>query len=173
LFLTSQDFHIQRGTQGPILCHSIRDFSLIMFYSTRCKWCQTLIPIFKRLPGTIGGCQFGMVNIDNNRQCVEMSKSTQKTVINYVPLIIFYVNGKPLMKYDKNLPYTLENLQKFVIGIANNILERQKFIKHKNTGVTVPESELARTWQGIGIPVCSGGVCYLPNCKAYPQIRSQ
>ena len=73
LFLTSQDFQIQKGVKGPILCTNIQGFSLILFYSTQCTHCQTLIPIFKILHGAIGGCQFGMINVSHNKQCVLMS----------------------------------------------------------------------------------------------------
>ena len=66
LFLQTQDFSIQKGTKGDILCHSIRGLSLVIFYSTNCQYSRTLIPIFKRLPGQVGGCQFGMINVRLN-----------------------------------------------------------------------------------------------------------
>ena len=34
LFLQTQDFNIQKGVKGDILCHGIRGLSLVIFYST-------------------------------------------------------------------------------------------------------------------------------------------
>ena len=101
LFLTTEDFQIIRGkTNGKnILSHGIRDYSLILFYSTQCIYCQQLIPIFKRLPETIGGCQFGMINVSTNREIIRMAKNTVSP-ITYVPYLILYINGRPWMRYD-------------------------------------------------------------------------
>ena len=70
LFLTADDFQLVKGVKGNIMCTGIQGFSLILFYSVQCEHCQSLIPIFKTLPGTVGGCQFGMINVSNNKQCV-------------------------------------------------------------------------------------------------------
>jgi hypothetical protein len=48
LFLTTEDFNTQNGVKGPIMCTNIQGFSVILFYSTECQHCQSLIPIFKR-----------------------------------------------------------------------------------------------------------------------------
>ena len=45
LFLTNDDFVLNKGTKGNILCTSIQGFSLILFYSTQCPHCKSLIPI--------------------------------------------------------------------------------------------------------------------------------
>lgn len=161
LFLTSEDFHIQEGSNGNILCHNIPGFSLILFYSTKCIYCQGLIPIFKTLPGTIGGCQFGMVNIKNNDACVEMAKNTIAP-IQYVPYIILYVNGKPFMAYKG--AYEAEQIQRFVVEVANNIQKKQQFSKDKvkqEKPHTIPEYT-------IGVPVKGyEKVCYLDFISAY------
>jgi hypothetical protein len=162
LFLTSSDFNIQRGSRGDIMCHNIRGFSLIMFYSTHCGYCQTLLPIFKKLPGTIEGCQFGMVNVSTNKECVQLARATIAP-IEYVPFIILYINGKPFMQYPKNSPYTMESIHKFVIEIANNIKQKQQFApeKVKDTGVGIPE-------YCIGKPIIGNEkVCYLEYMSAY------
>ena len=91
LFLTSDDFIISKGSKGTILCTSIPGFSLILFYSTQCPHCQNFIPIFKKLPGTIGGCQFGMINVSTNKNCIRLSKDTIAP-ITYVPYVVLYIN---------------------------------------------------------------------------------
>ncbi len=159
LFLTSEDFSIQRGTKGDIMCHNIPGFSLILFYSTFCDYCQKFIPIFKRIPGTIGGCQFGMINVSKNREAVEMSLRTISP-IKYVPYIVLYINGKPFMSYKG--PSEEGEIRRFVMEVANNVQKKQQFSKEKvkddsSSGGGIP----AYT---IGIPVSGGKdqmVCYL------------
>lgn len=160
LFLTTEDFNVQRGTKGNIMCHGIPGFSLILFYSTHCVHCQGLIPIFKNLPGTIGGCQFGMINISNNRACVEMSKQSI-TPITYVPYIVLYINGKPFMVYKG--PYNAEEIRRFVIEVANNVQKKQQFSKAQ-----VKQDDRGIPSYTIGHPVCGDEkVCYLEFMKAY------
>lgn len=158
LFLSSEDFAVQQGTNGNILCHNIPGFSLILFYSTNCVHCQSLIPIFKKLPGTLGGCQFGMINVSTNKKCVMMSQNTNAP-IQYVPYIVLYVNGKPFMAYKG--PNDEEQIKRFIIDVANNLQQKQQFSKEKvkqepnNSGI--PE-------YSIGKPISGGKdqlVCYL------------
>lgn len=124
LFLTSEDFTINKGTKGNILCNTIPGFSLILFYSTQCPHCQNLIPIFKKLPGTISGCQFGMLNVGTNKELVKMTKNTILP-INYVPLIILYVNSKPYMVYKG--PHDGNEIKRFIIEVYQKINNKQKF----------------------------------------------
>ena len=166
LFLTSDDFQLQRGMKGNIMCHSIGGYSLILFYSTHCTYCQQLIPIFKKMPGTINGCQFGIINVSTNRACVEMAKNSVAPV-EYVPYIVLYVNGRPHMVYKG--PYVESEIRRFIIEVAHNIQTKQQFSKEKVRQPTkrgIPEYT-------VGIPVMSGegrdeNVTYLPFPKAYP-----
>lgn len=160
LFLTSDDFHVANGTKGKILCHSIPNLSLILFYSTMCEHCQNLIPIFKRLPGTIGGCQFGMINVSTNKKCVQDSQETI-TPIEYVPYIILYINGRPFMRY--NGPQDSGEIRRFVMEVAKKVNTKQQFSsKHvKQPSKKIPEYTL-------GIPLCGeDNKCYLIMDKAY------
>jgi hypothetical protein len=163
LFLSSDDFSVVKGNKGNILCHSIPGFSLILFYSTQCVHCQNLIPLFKKLPGTIGGCQFGMINVSSNKQCVQMSKDTIAP-ISYVPYIVLYIQGKPFMRY--NGPHDAEEIKRFVIEVANKIQSKQTFssenVKEPQNGKGIPEFS-------IGKPLCGqdDDVCYLNFNDAY------
>ena len=161
LFLTSDDFNIAKGSKGNILCHGIPGFSLILFYSTKCEYCQTLIPIFKELPGTIGGCQFGMINVSTNKQCVRMSKNTIAP-IEYVPYIILYIQGKPFMRY--NGPQDSGEIRRFVFEVANKVQSKQKF-----TNDNINKNEKGIPEYTIGHPLCGpdNKVCYLEFNNAY------
>lgn len=124
LFLQAGDFSVQQGTRGDILCNSIRGISLILFYSTRCQYSQALIPIFKSLPGSIGGCQFGMINVTNEREIIAMSSSTIAP-IQYVPLIIMFINGKPFIRYEG--PHEATEIRKFLVEVTTKLQTKDKF----------------------------------------------
>jgi thiol-disulfide isomerase/thioredoxin len=160
-FLTSEDFDIGKGTKGPILINNIKGLSLILFYSTQCHYCQSFIPIFKRLPGSISGCQFGMINVSQNRDVVRMSKETVAP-ITYVPYVILYVQGKPFMRYDG--PQEESELKRFVVEVASKLQSREKFAsdeKIKDDGKGIP----AYT---VGHPLCGEDErCYLEFNEAY------
>ena len=161
LFLTTDDFTIAKGTKGNILSTQIPGFSLILFYSTQCVYCHTLIPIFKRLPGTIGGCQFGMLNVSTNKECVLKSRDTIAP-ITYVPYIILYVNGKPFMKYSG--PHDEGEIKRFVHEVANNIQSKQKFSADKvkeSPGNGIPQYTIGHPLYG------DDKRCYLEFDTAY------
>lgn len=163
LFLSNDDFILSKGTKGNILCTSIPGFSLILFYSTQCPHCQKLIPIFKKLPGTIGGCQFGMVNVSTNKECIRLSKDTIAP-ITYVPYVLLYINGRPFMRYNGS--YSLEELKRFVIDVATKIETKQKF-----TSEHVKEDPRGRIpAYTIGIPKCDEEECYFPYDDAYTKL---
>lgn len=159
LFLKAADFFIGKGIQGKILCHNIPSFSLILFYSTKCGHCNELVPIFKKLPGTVNNCQFGMINVSTRegRPVLMMGKETIAP-IEFVPYILLYVNGRPFIRY--NGPRDDNIIRRFVAETAKKIQERQPFTANNN---------IKQTKQGKGIPEYSLGhpvrgddlVCYL------------
>lgn len=165
LFLTSEDFLVSKEEKGDLLCTGISGFSLILFYSTQCIHCQTLIPIFKKLPGTIGGCQFGMINVSTHKNIIRMSKDTIAP-ITYVPYIVLYTNGKPFMKYSG--PHDISEIKRFVMEVANKLQSRQKFstenVKEPEKGKPgIPAYCIARPLFGD----CDENVCYLKLDEAY------
>ena len=131
LFLKSDDFNVQVSTKGDIVCNIIRGISLVLFYSPKCVFSQRLIPIFKKLPGTIGGCQFGMINVTTENRIVLMSKHTI-VPIEYVPLIILYVNGKPFIRYEGD--HDEMQIRKFLLDVTNKLQTKEKFCKDKENG---------------------------------------
>lgn len=168
LFLTAEDFQVKDGIKGPILCHGIRGFSLILFYSTQCVHCKTMIPIFKRLPGTIGGCQFGMANVSiDKKRLVKMAENTIAPIA-YVPYILLYIDGKPYMRY--NGPPEETELKRFVVEVAKNVSSKQTFSPEVVKQAT--EKSLPAYCLGNPLYGCEDGVCYLPMNEAYTPTRS-
>jgi thiol-disulfide isomerase/thioredoxin len=162
LFLTSEDFQIQRGSKGSILCTNIQGFSLVLFYSTQCEHCQSLIPIFKRLPGSVGGCQFGMINVSHNKQCVLSSRETIAP-IKVVPYIVLYINGIPYMRY--NGPHDAREIGKFIIEVAQKVQNKDNLVKDdrvkENKEGGIPDYTIGHPLKG------NDKVCYLEFDEAY------
>lgn len=166
LFLTSDDFGIGKGEKGNILCHAIQGFSLVLFYSTQCEHCQELIPIFKKLPGTLGGCQFGIINVSSNKKCIMMAKETV-VPITYVPYIILYIDGKPYMAYDG--PHDANEIKRFVLEVSKSVSAKQQFssenVKKDRRGGGIPAYCIGQPLKGNAH--ISDKVCYLNFDDAY------
>jgi hypothetical protein len=163
LFLTNDDFFVAKGTRGNVLCHGIPSFSLILFYSTQCIYCQKLIPIFKSLPGSIAGCQFGMINVqspESNKQVVGKSRQTIAPIA-YVPYIVLYFNGRPHMRYDG--PHDPEEIKRFIMDVAKSLQEKQQFTSPKvqDNGKGIPAYCIGKPLYG------HEDVCYLEMDEAY------
>jgi thiol-disulfide isomerase/thioredoxin len=156
LFLTTDDFSIANGENGPLLHHDISGFSLVLFYSTQCVYCQNIIPIFKRLPDLINGCQFGMVNVSMNNSLVRMSANSI-TPIKYVPLLILYINGRPYVRYEG--PHKEEDIRRFILEVSNSVQE---------TGFSKVTKERGIPSYTVGHPLYGEKeVCYLDFDDAY------
>jgi len=172
LYLSSDDFVLinQQNSPDTILCHDISGFSLLLFYSTQCVYCHKLMPIFKRLPETIQGCQFGIINVSTNRKVIEMARNSI-TPIKYVPLIILYYQGKPYMRYDG--PSDINEIKRFIIEVSNSIQQQtetaQTTSQNNNAGTAMQTSfKKEIPAYTIGNPLCGeDGVCYLEFDDAY------
>lgn len=125
LFLDNDDYYRTEGQKGPILCHKIKGLSLIFYYSTECPHCQSFIPEFKKLPGRIGGCQFGMVNVNKNVKLIKLSQNTIAP-IQFVPYIMLYVDGKPFVRYDGE--HNLNMIMDFIIDVNKKLKQREQFL---------------------------------------------
>ena len=162
LFLESDEFQIKPSVKGDVLGHQIPGFSLILFYSTYCSNCQVLLPIFKKLPGTLSGCQFGIINVSQNRRCVEMSQRTI-TPIKYVPYIVFYINGMPYVTYKSENP-SEDEIRQFVKEMAGSVQKKLQFSENRvkeNKDDGIPEYTIGKPLRG------NDKVCYLEFNNAY------
>lgn len=167
LFLTEDDFNVSQGQKGSLLCTNINGYSIVLYYSTQCVHCHALVPIFKSLVGTVTNCQFAMVNVSTQKRVAIMSQSTI-TPIKFVPYIVFYVKGRPFMKY--NGPYDGGEIRRFIVEITKNLQSRQKFYEDTTQK---HEQEKKIPEYTIGIPKsCDDGVCYLDFDDAYDKNKN-
>jgi len=119
-YLQSNDFEIRNNAKGSTLCTRIEGYSLVLYYSTKCEHSAKFLPLFKRLPGTVGGCTFALINISTSKDVVKLSKETNSP-LTYVPYIVLHINGEPFMRYDG--PPEIDALQRFVIEIAQKVTQ--------------------------------------------------
>lgn len=96
LYLSHRDFYLD-GQQT--LATLVKGLSLVLFYSANCQYSQQILPQFQILCRHLTGCQFGLVNVNQNMALVQKSRGTS-TVIDYVPMVILYINGVPKIKYE-------------------------------------------------------------------------
>jgi len=163
LFLSEDDFSVSQGQKGNLLCNNINGFSIVLFYSTQCVHCHSLVPIFKSLVGSVTNCQFAMINISQQKKVVALSKDTI-TAIRYVPYIVFYVKGRPFMKY--NGPPDGNEIRRFIIEITRTLQTRQKFYE-ETTAKRDTDKEIPPYTIGIPKTCDENGVCYLEFDDAY------
>ena len=169
LRLRTDDFTVSTGTKGPILCNGIKGLSLVMFYSPLCKICEDLLPKFKHLPQIINGCKFCILSINENQGIISLSRQTISP-IEFVPYIIFYVNGRPFLQYDDDA--TLEKLVGF-LQYSMKLVETKKSFIDKGARV---DSEIPK--YSIAKPYCEfkcdqAGFCYLTYSDAYKGAKAQ
>lgn len=116
-FLTADDFSLS----GQTLQVSISSgYSLILFHSSRCPHCGMAQQILSLLSETVVGCDFGMINLDDNKGVIRTAaKSNLK--LEYVPLLVFFANGKAYMMYAG--PLEEGNVREFIEQVAKAYAE--------------------------------------------------
>ena len=157
LFMTNDEFSIKEMNGSKYLCCDVQGFFLCLLYSTECQYCEEMIQIFKRLPGTIGGCQFGVINVSKNKQVIIDSMQTENQ-IKYVPMTILFHNGVPRVLYKG--PRNIQDIQNFVVEVADK-LSKQNFADKKS------EEDMKKSFYdnctAVDNYLCDGNVCYFKD----------
>jgi thiol-disulfide isomerase/thioredoxin len=164
LNLTSNDFYIDDGTKGKVLCSTRKGIVFVMFHlnESACPNCHTVMPEFLALPKHIPSIQYATVNLSNYPDIAKKSGLTLAP-IKYVPYLILYVNGRPWLRWDneKTLAAMANFLKDILPRIPKNLVDNSS-----SSGPNKSSAEEKPVFQGGGIPynvVCdkSSGVCYL------------
>jgi thiol-disulfide isomerase/thioredoxin len=144
MILSTEDFFLRHENGVNVLTHPISGISILLFYSKQCRHCQFILPTFYSFPEKISGCIFGLVNISINKSLAITSQQTN-TPIQYVPLIILYVNGRPFKKYSG--PLDEQNIRAFILHSSAEIHEsgftkkvNKKGIPEYSLGVPITEN---------------------------------
>ena len=115
-YLTQDNFSLQDGGQ-KMVCDA-EGIVLVMFKTENCSHCKQFFPIFTRISHRETRIVFACLNVENNRNIVQMSRGTKKP-ISAVPYFILYVNGKPYAKYKG--ARTEESLNGFIEKMTSNM----------------------------------------------------
>jgi thiol-disulfide isomerase/thioredoxin len=126
VFLTTDDFQLIQSDKINILKNKLRGFSLVFFYSPDCIHCKKVTPIYKELFKSLTGIYYSICNVKLCQPLIRASHTTN-TPITYVPLIILYVDGIPIQRYDGN--YTLREMQNFIVNVTTNYMNQPEFLK--------------------------------------------
>ncbi len=133
-FLSGDDFQVVEGPSGkPLMVNGLRGLSMVMFYSNNCEHCQTMMPIFKQLPSLVKGAQFAIANVSTHKAIIAKSRGTN-TQIDYVPLVIFYVDGMPFAQYTGN--HDIKEVIAFIQEMAQRAQKKQQFAAPARPGTT-------------------------------------
>lgn len=128
-FMEDKDFY---NGPGEMLVCSLPKYALVMFYSTQCAHCAEMKNVFMDLNQKIEGCNFGMINVDDNKGVID--KCNKGGVeLTYVPFVVFFANKKPYMVYTG--PCVSSDLERFIVDVSNDYRS-----KNMNNKITQPEN---------------------------------
>lgn len=176
IFLTADDFLVQEIGRSKLLMTNIKGISVVMFYSTQCKHCHTLLPIFKSLPRMIPNCQFAAANIDLHPRIIAMSRTTIDP-ISHVPYLVFYANRRPIIKYSGRSD--INSIAKFISDVSKSLASQNFFTQTSSAHGQKQVEERAIPAYTTGFPcssashkgdetrICHDDVCYLTDADAY------
>jgi thioredoxin-like negative regulator of GroEL len=116
-FLTTNDFNVSNRTLGNSITSG---YSLILFHSNRCPHCKLAQNIVAHLSDTVVGCEFGMINLDDNKGVIRLAAQSNLK-LEYVPLLVFFANGKAYMMYAG--PLNEGNVRQFIEQVARAFAE--------------------------------------------------
>ena len=171
LNLTGNDFSLGKGQKGNLLYNNIKHYSVVLFYATTCDFCKPYLQIFKQLPGYIAGCTFAITNIQSNMDIVHMSKQTISP-IEFVPSIIYHVDGRPFMKYNGEADGN--QIVSFIVDVTQKLgATKSKFYEDKTAQQEqekkIPEYAFGKpkesSFKFVGDMICNDGVCYISEAK--------
>lgn len=140
LFIDERDFKLV----DKKLCINVRGSTLLLFFTTNCKFCPKVRNIFNNLVSEVTNCHIGITNLSLNSNLLQKS-ATSNTPITYVPLIIFYKDGIPYKHFTGEI--TKKNLLEFIDNNFESYSQESSFT--------------------LGIPKTKE-ICYFNYDKAYP-----
>ena len=101
LHLTNNDFYVDNGKKGKVMCTTQKDILFAFFHlnDNECSNCTTMIPEFVNVAKRLPQIKYALVNLS---KYPEIFKKTVDTIapIKYVPYLIIFVNNRPFLRYD-------------------------------------------------------------------------
>ena len=186
LYLGQQEFYVDRGTKGPVVFCALKGVVFVMFHANPqvCQFCDIAKPEFIQLAQIIGGAKFGLCNLSQYPELVQMSANTI-TPLNKVPLFILFVNGRPFMNYEG--PKLIKHFAEFMQQALARLQSQQVFSAAGVATMSLEETEktphgLAYDYDYVtvsnpstmGSVTCNeDGVCYLTSKEALGSLEEK
>lgn len=169
IYLTADDFHIENGNKGKLLCISeIPGLCFVMYHADvgKCTYCDETMPHFKAAARMVPSCKFGFCNLSRNPAIIKLGASTI-TPFEAVPTLMVYFNGRPLARYEGERSST--DLAEFIQEMIMRLQAKKNFIENKNFKMATEDDSII---PGVGRAynvVCDEekGVCYLKASEVY------
>ncbi len=162
IHLTAKDFSIQKNSKDEnVLCNNIKGIALLVYHSGNgsCKFCDELLPQYKKLPEILNSCKFATMDITASATHKEIIVKSKQTItpIKYVPDIVLTIDGRPFIQYDDE--FTLEKLIEFVNYALKMINSKKSFSAPADTTKKAVSSEIPPYSIGIPYECLKGGTC--------------
>jgi thioredoxin-like negative regulator of GroEL len=157
LFLNETNFTVNSEKSLTV---NIPNFSLVLFYSTRCPHCKQMIEVIKRMPTLINGCTFAMVNLDESRGVVQKAKLSTLE-LKFVPFLVFYASGIPYMVY--NGPTVDTEIKRFVVQVSEQYVNEFQANNNNKTYLNSSGTNSQQTTKGRANVVKSDLGCSLDD----------
>lgn len=169
IYLTSDDYSVQSGNKGKLLClNEVPGLCFVMYHvdSGKCTYCEDTLPHFKAASRMVPSCMFGLCNLSRNPNIIKLANSTI-TPFEAVPTLIVYFNGRPLARYEGER--TAVDFAEFIQEMMMRLQEKKNFINNRNFKLATEDEA---TIPGIGKAynvVCDeeSGKCYLKAAEVY------
>lgn len=154
------------GRQKKTLVINVPGVILVFFKMNGCPGCETFQPILERLAGIDTRLNYGVINISDNKKVVQKSRETDKTVINTVPFIIFFVDGRPKAIYRGKR--NVSSIQSFIGKMLSGPRSAPSFMPAGERSYTQPGHAGFSGHQ----PISPGGKAWMPEGLKKPSSMS-
>lgn len=186
LYLGQQEFYVDNGMKGPVVCCALKGVVFVMFHANPnvCQFCDLAKPEFFKLASIVSNAKYGLCNLSQYPELVSMSAKTI-TPLQKVPLFILYVNGRPFMNYEG--PKQIKPFAEFMQQALARLQQQQVFSAAGESTMSIEESEmtphgLAYDYDYVtvsnpnsmgGVTCTEEGVCYLTSKEALGSLEEK
>jgi len=134
-----------------ILMLKISKPAVVLFKIAGDQNCYTMEHIITQLSQKDTNIQWCVVELKNNRDIVNISKTTS-TPITYIPYILFYINGKPFSNYTG--PNNIQSFSQYINEMIKEI-NKPRPVKSVQSQASVQKSDL-----DINLSIPKGSIPY-------------
>jgi len=120
VFLGTNNFKLDNNKN---MITNIQGYSMVMFSSSKCQHCANMYSAFAELARRTSFLTLGIVKLEENNSKELIALANRSTIkIEYVPLVVFYNNGLPVMIYSGkgDINDLMEFIESMITSIGND-----------------------------------------------------